>query len=90
MKAENGIVKIIGDVTPYSGTGDSKVSILDGDQEYRVAPRGAGVDLIDHISGSVEVEGIVKEDQDGELSIQVRSYRLLDAFDDETWYDDDE
>lgn len=92
MKAGSGIIKIIGDVAPYSGTGESRVSIIDGEKEYRVAPRGAGIDLIDHISASVEVEGIVAEDEDndGELYIQVRAYRLLDAFDDDEWYDDDE
>lgn len=90
MKAETGVIKIIGDVTPYSGASDSRVSILSEDKEYRIAPRGAGIDLIDHMSASVEVEGIVSEDQDGVYCIHVRSYRLLDAFDAEDWYDDNE
>ncbi len=88
MEAKSGIIKIIGDITPYSGTEESRVSILDGEKEYRVVPRGAGVDLVDHISATVEVEGIIKEDIEGESSIQVRSYRLLDAFDN-SWYEDD-
>lgn len=90
MKAKTGVLKIKGDVTPYSGVGDSRVSILSENREYRVAPRGAGIDLIDHMSASVEVEGLVSEDQDGEFCIQVRSYQLLDAFDDEDWYNDNE
>ena len=74
---------------PKGGDGRWQVAVVDGDVEYHVAPRGAGVDLAEHLSELVEVQGMVTEEPDCPLRIQVRSYRLIDQ-DDEAWYEDDE
>lgn len=90
MKAEAGKQATVrGDVTPLVGHGEGRVVVLDGDTEYRVVPRGAGVDLVDHLGAQIEVEGTVTEDEDGGLRIHVRSYRLVDVFDDDAWYEDE-
>lgn len=75
-------MKIRGDVAPFAGKGDSRVVLRDGDVEYRVMPRGAGVDLADEVGAQVEVDGLVREDDEGEHVIQVRSFRVLDEFED--------
>ena len=88
MKAEAGMRTIRGDVAPFVGSGECRVLIVSGDCEYRVVPRGAGADLIEHLSNQVEVLGTVNEDEDGELRIVVRSYKIIDI-DDDSWYEDD-
>lgn len=75
---------------PKGMKGCWQVAVVDGDVEYHVVPRGAGVDLAEHLSEPVEVTGIVTEEQDSPPRIQVRSYRLLDQLDDDAWYEDDE
>jgi hypothetical protein len=77
---------------PKGGDGRWQVAVVDGDVEYHVAPRGAGVDLAEHLSEQVEVQATLIEDAepDGPLRIQVRSYRLIDQLDDDAWYEDDE
>lgn len=69
---------------PGGGGGHWQVAIVDGDIEYHVMSRGAGADLIEHLSEQVEVRGIVGETPDGAPCIQVRSYRLIDP-DEESW-----
>lgn len=66
----------------------ARVAIEEGDVEYHVVPRGAGIDLGSHLNAYVEVEGLVRETE-GAILLQVRNYRLNDAFEHE-WYDDDE
>ena len=84
--------KIQGYVAPLPKGGDGRwqVAVVDGDVEYHVVPRGAGVDLAEHISEQVEVHGTLIEEPDCPLRIQVRSYRLIDQLDDDAWYEDDE
>ena len=53
------------------------------DEEYRIVPRGAGVDLDDEVSVPVEVTGIVDE-LDGVRYLMVRGYKVLE---DDTWLD---
>ena len=73
---------------PKGGDGHWQVAVVDGDVEYHVTPRGAGVDLVEHLSELVEVHGAVIEEPDTPLRIQVRSYRVIDQ-DDDAWYEDD-
>ena len=65
----------------------AKVAVSAGDTEFHIVPRGAGADLAAHINAHVEVVGVVRE-KDGELLLQVRSYKLTDGYEHE-WYDDD-
>ena len=78
-------MKIRGDVAPFAGRGDSRVVVREGDVEYRVMPRGAGVELADDVGAQVEVDGLVQEDAEGERLVQVRSFRILDEFEEGGW-----
>ena len=62
-----------------------RVAVTQDELEYRIVPRGAGVDLDDHLSALVEVTGVASE-QDGLLRMQVRGYKVLD---DDAWLDDE-
>ena len=74
----------------------AKVAVVTDDgMEYQVLHKSAGMDLVDYISADVEVQGIVAPasatEEDGEnppLLLTVRSYALIDGYDDD-WYDDD-
>lgn len=61
----------------------ARVAVIQDDREYRIIPRGAGVDLDDHLSSLVEVTGMYSE-SDGVLRLQVRGYRVLE---DDSWLD---
>lgn len=90
MKAETGMQSTVrGDVYPLVGRGEGRVVVVDGDVEYRVVAKGAGVDLADHLGEQVEAMGTVSQDDEGIMRILIRSYRLIDGFDDEPWYDDE-
>ena len=69
-----------------SETHQSRVAIIQDDQEYRVLTKGAGVDLIDDVNAPIEAVGTVEE-IDGDKYITVRKYRLLE---DENSWDEDE
>lgn len=60
------------------------VAIVQDGIEYRVLPRGAGVDLDDEVNIPVEATGIVDE-VDGITYIAVRGYKALE---DDLWSDD--
>ena len=68
-------MKIRGDVAPFAGRGDSRVVVREGDVEYLAAEVGA----------QVEVDGLVQEDAEGERLVQVRSFRILDEFEEGGW-----
>lgn len=63
----------------------ARVAIIEDEREYRIIPRGAGVDLDDHLSALVEVTGVCNESE-GVLRLQVRGYRVLE---DDSWLDDE-
>ena len=86
---EEAVRTLRGDVAPLVGGGQGRVVIVDNDVEYRVEPKGAGADLADHLSESVEVTGVVTQDEDGVNRIRVRTYRLMDVLDDDAWYEDE-
>ena len=55
----------------------ARVAVVQDDVEYRIVPRGAGVDLDDEVSLPVEVSGIVDE-ADGVVYLTVRGYKVLE------------
>lgn len=82
-----GVISVKGYVTGVPRSADPKqasVAIIQDDTEYRVIPRGAGVDLADNVGMTVEAKGTV-EVFDEYTYMLVRGYRLLD---DESWLDD--
>ncbi len=82
---ESSVKKVRGDVEPFPKKGLCRVIVRDGENEYLVMPRGAGVDLADEVGAHVEMDGLVHEDAEGVLWVQVRSFRILDEFEDNQW-----
>lgn len=83
-----GSVVIKGYVTSVPHGGDvrhARVAIRQQDDtEYRVVPRGAGVDLNDSVGLPVEAVGTVEE-RDDILYLNVRGYTLLE---DDSWLEE--
>ena len=55
----------------------ARVAVVQDDVEYRIVPRGAGVDLDDEVSLPDEVSGLVDE-ADGVVYLTVRGYTVLE------------
>lgn len=53
------------------------VAIIQNDVEYRILPRGAGVDLADEVNAMVEATGLTEE-KDGITYLAVRGYKVLE------------
>ncbi len=62
----------------------ARVAVMQDDVEYRIVPRGAGVDLDDEVSVPVEVSGIMDE-ADGVMYLTVRGYKVLE---DDSWLEE--
>lgn len=62
----------------------ARVAVVQDDVEYRIMPRGAGVDLDDEVSVPVEISGLVEE-EDGVTYIAVRGYTVLE---DDSWLEE--
>ena len=62
----------------------ARVAVVQDDVEYRIVPRGAGVDLDDEVSVPVEVSGLVEE-VDGVFYLTVRGYKVLE---DDSWLEE--
>ena len=62
----------------------ARVAVVQDDVEYRIVPRGAGVDLDDEVSLPVEVSGLVDE-SDGVVYLTVRGYKVLE---DDSWLEE--
>ena len=62
----------------------ARVAVVQDDVEYRIVPRGAGVDLDDEVSMPVEVSGIMDE-ADGVVYLTVRGYKVLE---DDSWLEE--
>lgn len=62
----------------------ARVAVVQDDVEYRIVPRGAGVDLDDEVSMPVEVSGLVDE-SDGVVYLTVRGYKVLE---DDSWLEE--
>lgn len=85
MPSQN-MVTVTGYLTPLPRSADEKqarVAVMQDETEYRVIPRGAGIDLDDHLSALVEVTGSVSQGDDGVNHLVVRGYRVLE--DDDAW-----
>ena len=67
----------------------ASVAIVEDGLEYRILPRGAGVDLVDEVNVAVEATGLAEE-EDGILYLAVRGYKALEdaAGEDAAWADD--
>lgn len=96
MPAKNKYRTIRGRITPAELDDDERplavVLTDDDDDEYLIAPYGKGEDLIDLVDEYVEVKGVVHND-DGEYSISVQAFRVIDDnddFDDDDWEPDEE
>ena len=64
-----------------------RIAIQENDTQYRVLPKGAGVDLAEEVNALVQVSGAVESHE--EISyITVRGFRLLE--DDGDWGNDDD
>lgn len=59
----------------------AQVAIVQDGIEYRILPRGAGVDLYDEVNVPVEASGVAEE-EDGIFYLTVRGYKVLE---DDTW-----
>lgn len=59
------------------------VAIVQDDVEYRILPRGAGVDLADEINAQVEANGLDHE-EDGVHYLAVRAYKVI-GDDSDSW-----
>lgn len=84
-------ITVKGYINPLPRTADenlARVIISTSETDYYVVPRGAGIDLDDHLSASVEAIGTVTE-KDELLYLHVRKYTLTDVFEND-WYDDKE
>ena len=62
----------------------ARVAVVQDDVEYRIVPRGAGVDLDDEVSVPVEVSGLVEE-VEGVFYLTVRGYKVLE---DDSWLEE--
>ena len=62
----------------------ARVAVVQEDVEYRIVPRGAGVDLDDEVSVFVEVTGLLEE-SDGVNYLTVRGYKVLE---DDSWLEE--
>lgn len=88
QKMSKEAVSISGYVVALPKQADSRqanVAIVQDGVEYRVMPRGAGVDLIDEVNVPVEVIGSVEEDEEGIKYVFVRGYKVLE---DDEWLDE--
>ena len=62
----------------------ANVAIMRDGEEFRILPRGAGIDLMDEVNASVEATGLVT-DEDGIKYLAVRGYKMLE---DDEWLDE--
>lgn len=62
----------------------ASVAIVQDGIEYKVVPRGAGVDLVDEVNVQVEAVGQLEKEEDS-YYITVRGYKVLE---DDAWLDD--
>ena len=63
----------------------ANVAIVQEGVEYRVLPRGAGIDLDDEVNALIEATGVAEEGEDGVIYFTVRGYKPLE---DDAWLED--
>lgn len=90
---ETTVVKGFIQALPKASTNESaRVALITPDErEIPVLHKGAGVDLLDHISADVEITGSLEDSPhvEGGKALRVRSYLVTDGYED-PWYDDDD
>ena len=64
-----------------------RIAIQNDENQYRVLPKGAGVDLAEEVNAMVQVTGAV-ETRDEVAFMTVRGFKLLE--DDGAWVSDDD
>ncbi len=65
----------------------ARVAVEENGLAYHVIPRGAGVDLDEHLSAFIEVTGLVHHDEEADTRfVNVRAYTLLE---DDAWLEDE-
>ena len=80
-------ITIKGYVTAVPRSADARqarVAVIQDDVEFRIVPRGAGVDLDDEVSVPVEVTGLLDEADDIKY-LTVRGYKVLE---DDSWLEE--
>lgn len=88
MSSTDTPTKLRGIVAPLPPGTPCRVALVDGDAEYAILPRGAGIDLADMVSAQLEVLCTIKAEGDDRL-LHVRSYTVLDGPDEDSWFDND-
>lgn len=63
----------------------ANVAIIQDNVEYRVLPRGAGIDLDDEVNVLVEATGTAEDGEDGIVYFTVRGYKTLE---DDAWLEE--
>lgn len=95
MTSHQEVKKIVGIIQIFPKAVEKDIArvllVAEDGADYPVLHKGAGVDLIDHVGGSVEVTAVFEDtpELEGGKALKVRSYSLTDD-DDYTWYDEDE
>ena len=64
----------------------ARVAVEEDGIAYQVMPRGAGVDLDEHLSSLVQISGLVSQDDQGNWLVNVRTYELME---DDSWLEDE-
>ncbi len=82
-KKDLGLQTVIGTIEPCSQDAQKvALKVEESGIEYSILSKGAGADLIDHVSEHMELSGFITEicDEDGDkiYTIQVRSYTHKD------------
>lgn len=67
-----------------SDSRQASVAIMQNGEEFRVLPRGAGVDLVDEVNASVEATGLITEEDEIKY-FAVRGYKVMEE---DEWLDD--
>lgn len=79
-------VKLRGVIVPLSSERTCRVALMDGEVEYPILPRGAGIDLADMVGSQLDVACVIQEEGDVKRLL-VRSYTVLgEGQDDDTWF----
>lgn len=87
MNTQGSPITLTGYITSMSrksGAHAASLALVQDNEEYLIIPRGAGVDLHDHVNAQAEIKGLISE-EDGVKFLQVRGYRILE---DDAWLDD--
>jgi len=87
-------ITVEGVVTPWQWDGDEAVVSVaitaDDGTDYIVTSPAAVRQLGRHINDRIEVNGVVDEDEDGEIVLNMEDFSVFDDDDDDDWDVDDD